>query len=125
VIECTEAGAGSGEGLGTPRAKKQERGGAKLAKRRAGAKDRRAAASACTNSPQGKGTGANKARAWFLTSGQRSRRLGVAPRAFGSRHGGCRSSTSSGGGDCAREGLGASEIRQGREGGCAVSSKES
>jgi hypothetical protein len=108
VIECTEADAGSSEGLGTPRAKKQERGGAKLAKRRAGVEDRRAAALACTNSPQGKGTGANKVRAWFLTSGKRSGRLGVATRASGSRHSGRRSSTSSGGGDCAREGLGVS-----------------
>jgi hypothetical protein len=39
VIECTEAGAGFGEGFGTPRAEKQAHGEVTLVGRRAGAAD--------------------------------------------------------------------------------------
>jgi hypothetical protein len=50
---------------------------------------------------------------WFLTLGRHSGRLGTTSGAPCSRHGGRRSPASSGGGCCARERLGASEMMQG------------
>jgi hypothetical protein len=47
----------------------------------------------------------------------------MASRAPGSQHGGRASPASSGGGGYAREGLGAREVRQGRDGGRARGSK--
>jgi hypothetical protein len=125
VIECTRASASSGEGFGTPRAKKQARGGAKLIEHHADAVDRRAATPTSANSLRRGGIKANRARgmipylgmaleeAWrsVLSSRQSTRRA--------------RTQASSGSGSCAREGLGVSEMRQGREGGCTRGSKRS
>jgi hypothetical protein len=74
---------------------------------------------------RGKGIGEIKVRGWFLTLGQCSERLGAVSGALGNRYGGRGSSVSFGGGGCAREGLGVSEMRQWKESGCARSSKRS
>jgi hypothetical protein len=52
VIKRVEAGAGSGEGCGTPRIEQQTRGEAESVGRRAGVADRRDRASTSSNSPQ-------------------------------------------------------------------------
>ena len=61
----------------------------------------------------------------FLTSGQRSGRLGVAPSALDGRHGGLGSPASSSGGGRARMRARVGKMRQGRESGCGRGSKGS